>query len=538
MASSKKPAKPTVKRQKKATASPSAGAATGRMMPAASGVRVRMYCQGLGDCFLLCFRGKLNDPVYMLIDCGVILGTSNAQTIMAQVVTDILKATGGHIHYLLGTHQHWDHLSGFIQAQEQFDQLKVDNIWLAWTEDPSNQLARELRGQREKTRAALTAVVNRMAGLPGMAGQAKDIRQVLEFFGEAPGGNSGVALSAAATKGPNTQAALDYLSARPNAQVKYRHPGEDRIALPEVEHLRIYVLGPPEDEKLIKQSNPSAKGKEVYELTEISTPDSFFAAACGAAAKSIGASAQAQTPDVQVDPELQLLQELSFPFDQRFRITEADAKRNQFFQDRYFDKNPDEHPSASDQSWRRIDNDWLGVASQIALNLDSNTNNTSLAIAIELLPSRRVLLFPADAQVGNWLSWSKYSWPADHGGDKPVTSADLLGRTVFYKVGHHGSHNATLREQGLELMQSEDLVAMIPVDHDMAVKKGWGKMPFDPLLKRLTEKTRGRIIRIDKGIAKRPDDVSAAQWEKFTAQIKQEPRDDGKPLYFEYVVSG
>ena len=29
-------------------------------------------------------------------------------------------------------------------------------------------------------------------------------------------------------------------------------------------------------------------------------------------------------------------------------------------------------------------------------------------------------------------------------GDDTVTAKDLLGRTVLYKVGHHGSHNATL----------------------------------------------------------------------------------------------
>ena len=72
----------------------------------------------------------------------------------------------------------------------------------------------------------------------------------------------------------------------------------------------------------------------------------------------------------------------------------------------------------------------------------------------------------------------------------------------------------------------------------MAVKKGWGKMPFDPLLKRLAEKTRGRIIRIDKGVGNKPDAVSASQWKRFTDQVGQVSRDDGKPLYFEYVVSG
>lgn len=37
-----------------------------------------------------------------------------------------------------------------------------------------------------------------------------------------------------------------------------------------------------------------------------------------------------------------------------------------------------------------------------------------------------------------------------------VTAHELLARTVFYKVGHHGSHNATLRALGLELMTNED----------------------------------------------------------------------------------
>ena len=53
-----------------------------------------------------------------------------------------------------------------------------------------------------------------------------------------------------------------------------------------------------------------------------------------------------------------------------------------------------------------------------------------------------------------------------------VTSSALLARTVLYKVGHHASHNATLREKGLELMQSDELVAMIPVDEEQAHAQG------------------------------------------------------------------
>jgi hypothetical protein len=77
-----------------------------------------------------------------------------------------------------------------------------------------------------------------------------------------------------------------------------------------------------------------------------------------------------------------------------------------------------------------------------------------------------------------------------------VHADDLLARTVFYKVAHHGSHNATLRERGLEKMTHEKLMAMVPVDAATAEKQGWA-MPFEPLWERLAEKCRGRILRSD-----------------------------------------
>ena len=65
----------------------------------------------------------------------------------------------------------------------------------------------------------------------------------------------------------------------------------------------------------------------------------------------------------------------------------------------------------------------------------------------------------------------KAGWSTDNGldqGEDPILARDLLARTVLYKVGHHGSHNATLRAQGLELMTSAELTAMIPVDEEWA----------------------------------------------------------------------
>jgi hypothetical protein len=170
----------------------------------------------------------------------------------------------------------------------------------------------------------------------------------------------------------------------------------------------------------------------------------------------------------------------------------ADPANAAFFRDRYV--GPKTSRGDDDFAWRRIDSDWLGASADLALQLDSRTNNTSLVLAFELVGSGNVLLFAADAQVGNWLSWQDLSWTV---GGNPLTVADLLRRTVLYKVGHHGSENATLKAKGLEMMSSEDLVAFVPTNEGDARKVGWGKMPFHGILDALARRTRRRVIRAD-----------------------------------------
>ena len=70
---------------------------------------------------------------------------------------------------------------------------------------------------------------------------------------------------------------------------------------------------------------------------------------------------------------------------------------------------------------------------------------------------------------GSWLSWRDTQWKLD---DETVTGPDLLARNVYYKVGHHGSHNVTLQKKGLELMTSKDLSAFIPTNKHDAAKIG------------------------------------------------------------------
>jgi hypothetical protein len=173
------------------------------------------------------------------------------------------------------------------------------------------------------------------------------------------------------------------------------------------------------------------------------------------------------------------------------------------FNDHYKRTNPRRGPAAlrtlarrygeSASAWRTIDEDWLQQGEQLALFLDAYTNNSSLVLAIELVESGKVLLFVGDAQIGNWTSWDDVQWQR-----AGLTTADLLGRTVFYKVGHHASHNATL-VQVFEKMNHPDLVALIPVhkrDANIARAGGW-KMPATNLFTRLVEKTDHRVLQMD-----------------------------------------
>lgn len=447
-------------------------------------LRIRLFRHGLGDCILLRFAKEGGFGTFnVLIDCGLITVAGQPKEKMQAVAKDIREACNGRLDVVVMTHEHWDHVSGFhsSQARDVFDSMEIGEVWYGWTEDPRNELGQRLRAERAaKLNALATAVaVFNNSDSPGMNDRGTELGRMLGFFGLKPG-------EAAGTKIGKTRDAFEYLQGKQDVKTRYLSPRQAPRMLDGAPNVRVYVLGPPPDEGMIKRSTPTRTGREVYELaSELQLASNLDAAFLRLGPH--GATADDSFEDCPFDPSLRR----EAGAHKRYSPALSDLVANVW--------------QAPGEDWRKIEEDWTQAAETLALNLDNHTNNTCLVLAFEFVDTGQVMLFPADAQVGNWLSWQDLSWRI---GADVVTGPELLARTVFYKVGHHGSHNATLRDKGLEQMTSEDLIAFIPVSKTEAVKNRWMGMPFNPLVERLKEKTYGRLLVADEN---RPGNASLSE---------------------------
>lgn len=470
--------------------------------------RIRMFRLGIGDCFLLTFAEDRLER-HVLIDCGILQGSPNAGPKLKAVAESIREATGNHLDLLVATHEHWDHVAGFLAAADVFDAMKIDQIWVAWTEDPSDAAAISLKRDR---RLRLEAIHLALAALArsdddGARACGHAIADVMGFYG----GPSAAATVLAFSE--RTGEAMRKVTERQDgAAPVYCRPGDARIPWQE-SLLKVYVLGPPRDEKSLQ----NLRGKAETDLYRLSGADGLYAAAL---THSLAAADR--------DDNGTSMGDRSFPFHPTLLWKKKDIGGDPTlsFLDGIYDD------GAND--WRRIDSDWLLSSARLALQLDDATNNTSLVLAFELADGR-VLLFPADAQIGSWRSWLSVAFKPAAAGEAPVTPRDLLQRTVFYKVGHHGSENATRKEDGLEAMTDRRLVVAIPVDQDLASGKHW-RMPAEPLLKRLAERAHGRVLRADAAWqlpdATPPEGVPQAEWDRFRAAV----RVDAAGMFVDYLL--
>jgi len=442
-----------------------------------SRVHVRMYLQGLGDCFLLRFEPEEDTFFHVLIDCGIYKASPNAGELMKQIAADILETTKGRVDVLVSTHEHWDHVSGFSQALSQFEKLDVGETWQAWTEDPKNPLANQLRKKYETAKTKLVGLMRKVHLAAGAATTPAldDAFSVMGFFGvhkttpddpKDPDNPDG-------TRDPYRD--IKNLMAAKNP--RYLSPGEVR-PLGKM-GVKAFVLGPPVSETILRKQDIAKK--DAFHKQQLAFFDGFEA--------MLGAAAASLDEDAAADGA-------SRPFDGGRAIPVEVARESEFFQSLY-GFTPD-HP----ESFRSIDDLAFDTLGNLALRMDNYINNTSLVLAFQL-PSGQVLLFPGDAQGGNWKSWADLDNPLKF--EKEQTNAHkLLASTVLYKVAHHGSHNATPKTYGLDLMTHPDLRALVPVDHAIATAARYGEMPLVDIMNTLKVKTHGAVFRSDGVVADGP----------------------------------
>jgi len=454
---------PSMPRAKSAKSSVAARAKTGprkpknpSAWPKNARAKIRMYRQGLGDFFLLTLPRAGAKDFHMLVDCGVITGTPDGKANMQRLVKNLAAETGGSIDVVVATHRHADHISGFLQAADVFKTLHVGEVWMSWIENPADKLGQQVLSTHKNAEKALRASAEKLRAL-GMEAAGDEVANLLGFRD----------VGLAGTSIGTTDSAVEI--AKTLGSLRFCRP-DDPPRRPDGVAANIFVLGPPRDVAALGKMNPSKLDPETYGISAMQNLLRDIAPALGVTMDDTSGDSGDGNP-----------------FGANWAIPLNEKSAPAFFEANYF---------AEDSHWRRIDEDWFMGASALALAFDTAVNNTSLVLAVQL-DGGDVLLFAADAQVGNWLSWQHLKWKLPGGGE--ISGPGLLNRAVFYKVGHHASHNGTLEALGLELMQNI-MFAMISVDEQMALKKNWGQMPYSKLTDALDRHTVLRTIRSDKDI--------------------------------------
>jgi hypothetical protein len=431
-------------------------------------VIVRLYRAGTGDCFLLRFKSGNTVKCNMLIDCGCILG---GRADFEPWLKDIKNETGGKIDILVVTHQHADHINGFKSCDDLFDKFTFKKVWFAWTEDESDDVANDLRQNHSKLNLALNAAVTQLTGLvkdkyyedilkeefysKGIIDSKKHFVNSLNQLNSL---NLDTEPNASGKVPSMVEIFTNFCIIKENTQVEFLNPGDLLKNIAGLPGMRVFVLGPPRKPGMMDITE--VHGENFEKREEKSSKDFAFAAAVLGEGKG--------TDFMPFEAEHELRDETN------------EVKRS--------------YETGND--WRKIDNDWLFSAGSLALRYETSINNTSLALAFQFIDSERVLLFPGDAEFGNWQSWHDgLEWTIRvDGKNKKVNAEYLLNNTVFYKIAHHCSQNGSAGRLGVDMMTHEDLSAMAPLNFSK-IQTGWlNTMPNDLLCASLISKTKGRLF--------------------------------------------
>jgi beta-lactamase superfamily II metal-dependent hydrolase len=357
------------------------------MAAAPQSLTIRSYNVGFGDCYLLSFKYAKKEK-HVLIDFGSTrLPKGYGKDHMKAVAANIKERTKDKLHAVVATHRHKDHISGFdtsggkTSSGQIIANLKPEAVVQPWTEDPDL----DTRAIGPKSSGA----ERRVSGLRAM---------------------NSLAAWVSTTELPT------YFSAQLRRQLSFL--GENNI------------------------KNKSAV-KNLMEMTKNKKKNHYVSCGSKSGLESI-------LPGVKIDV-------LGPPtVEQTDTIKKQRSKDpNEFWHlaakmARAVDLNNDKPKTLFSKSHVKrqgpasrcpVDTRWFIYHSQtqrtdqflkIVRMLDDAMNNTSVILLFRI--GKKHILFPGDAQIENWqyaLNQPKYE--------------KLLKEVDVYKVGHHGSLNATPR---------------------------------------------------------------------------------------------
>lgn len=373
---------------------------------------IRAYQVGFGDCFLLTFKypedvNQSAQERHVLIDfgsTGMPAGVVAAEQMM-KVANDIAQRCDGRLQIVVATHRHKDHISGFATKKDGsgtgdiIAALRPEMVIQPWTENPALEDPKLTEESAKPVPGQAMALNNAhyFLALNDMNSLASTIANEIKHLGSAkfrqalsPELAAQIEFLSEDNSLPNRSAVANLASMGTNHYVKFGDKLDVSEILPGV---KIRVLGPPDLGQHAQIRSQKSKDDNEFWMLQGAVHDFWkLQAASGELIKDFTTGSSRLFPDADIFQDF-------LPSHNRWFVRQLRSLRGEQL---------------------------LGLVRI----LDRAMNNTSVILMFEF--GGKKLLFPGDAQIENW----EYAL-----NDEEIV--ELLKDVCVYKVGHHGSRNAT-----------------------------------------------------------------------------------------------
>jgi len=399
-------------------------------------VEIRSYNVGFGDCFLLSFLYDGRESKHVLIDFGSTLPPDpEKKDFQVTVAEHIREQCGGKLHAVVATHRHKDHISGFATNAKGTASGNIIRecadagealVLQPWTEDPDAPTDSTFAKGAKTSRKAVVQQLDNMHTLAEVV--AKEINR-LDVGDVDP-------VPVDDTRPPATEVRVDNTEG---------DGGEDGPGFAAVDHAgttasralrkRIAFIGEDNVKNLSAVQNlldMSTKARHRYLF--FGADSGLQKVLPGVKVHVLGPPTIQQHEEVQkmrsIDPnEFWMLRQKFWQMQAVHAETTMSPEGSPLFPNAAI-LPPEKVPRTSRWFIRRLRGARAKALLEMVLIMDDAMNNTSLILLFEV--GGKKLLFPGDAQIENW----EFALA-----DKKILK--LLAGVDVYKVGHHGSRNAT-----------------------------------------------------------------------------------------------